>query len=66
MIRILCALPFVLIAGAMIAGCADDSYSGRQRPAPGYDNVNTGTHRFDEAPPAAQRDPYSRSYPGRY
>ena len=72
MIRILYALPVVLIAAAMVAGCADDSYSGRQRPAPGYDNVNMGypqpgqQHRFDEPPPASQRDPYSRSLPGRY
>lgn len=64
MIRILCALPFVLIAGAMVAGCADD-YSSRQRPAPGYDQSGQQS-RFDEAPPASQRDPYSRSYPGRY
>ena len=42
MIRMLCALPFALLVGAMIAGCADDSLSGRQRPAPGYDNVNMG------------------------
>ncbi len=71
MIRILSTLPFVLIAGAMAAGCADDSYSGR-RPAPGYDNVNMGSshpgqqHRYDEPPPNAQRDPYSRSGPGYY
>ena len=70
MIRILCALSFSLLAGAMVAGCADDSVSGRQRPAPGYDNVNMGSsqpgqqHRSDEPPPASQRDPYSRSYPG--
>lgn len=30
--RILCALPFALLAGTMIAGCADDSVSGWQRP----------------------------------
>ncbi|UVT17043.1 MAG: hypothetical protein H8K04_05680 [Nitrospira sp.] len=70
MIRILCALPFALLAGAMVAGYADDSYSGR-RPAPGYDNVNTGSsqpgqqHRYDEPPPNSQRDPYSRQ-PGYY
>ena len=72
MIRMLCALPIALLAGAMIAGCADDSFSGRQRPAPGYDNVNMGSsqpgqqHRYDEPPPASQRDPYSRSQPGYY
>lgn len=72
MIRMLCALPFALLAGAMFAGCADDSLSGRQRPAPGYDNVNMGSsqpgqsHRSDEPPPAAQQDPYSRSQPGYY
>ncbi|UVT18409.1 MAG: hypothetical protein H8K03_11195 [Nitrospira sp.] len=68
--RILCALPFALLAGVMVAGCADDSYSGR-RPAPGYDNVNPGTpqpgqqHRYDEPTPNSQRDPYSRQ-PGYY
>ena len=72
MIRILCALPFALLAGAMITGCADDPFSGWQRPAPGYDNVNMGSpqpgqqHRYDEPPPALQRDPYSRSQPGYY
>jgi hypothetical protein len=65
MIRILCTLPCVLIASAMLAGCADDSYPGRQRPAPGYDQSGQKS-RFDEAPPNAQRDPYSRSYPGGY
>lgn len=65
MIRILCAVPCILLAGAMVAGCADDSFSGRQRPAPGYDQSGQQS-RFDEAPPAAQRDPYSRSQPGRY
>jgi len=29
MIRILCALPVALLASTMIAGCADDSFSGR-------------------------------------
>ena len=43
MIRILCALPFAFLAGAMVAGCADDSFSSRERPAPGYDNVNMGS-----------------------
>lgn len=72
MIRILYALPFALLASAMVSGCSDDSLSGRQRPAPGYDNVNIGSsqpgqpHRYDEPPPAAQRDPYSRSQPGYY
>lgn len=72
MIRILCALPFAFLATTMIAGCADDSLSGRQRPAPGYDNVHMGSsqpgqqHRYDEPPPASQRDPYSRSQPGYY
>ena len=72
MIRILCALPFAFLAGAMVAGCADESFSGRQRPAPGYDNVNMGSsqpgqqHRYDEPPPDSQRDPYSRSQPGYY
>ena len=56
----------------MVAGCADESFSGRQRPAPGYDNVNMGSsqpgqqHRYDEPPPASQRDLYSRSEPGYY
>jgi len=72
MIRILWMLPCVFLAGAMITGCADDSLSGRQRPAPGYDNVHMGSsqpgqqHRYDEPPPASQRDPYSRSQPGYY
>ncbi len=72
MIRMLCALPLALLAGTMITGCADDSLSGRQRPAPGYDNVHMGSsqsgqqHRSDEPPPASQRDPYSRSQPGYY
>ncbi len=72
MIRMLCALPVALLAGAMITGCADNSFSGRQQPVPGYDNVNMGSpqpgqqHRYDEPPPASQRDPYSRSQPGYY
>jgi hypothetical protein len=72
MIRLLCALPLAILASAMFAGCADDSFSGRQRPAPGYDNVNMGSsqpgqqHRYDEPPPASQRDPYSGSQPGYY
>ncbi len=28
MIRILCALPFAFLAGAMVAGCADESFFG--------------------------------------
>ena len=72
MIRMLCALPLALLVSTMMAGCADDSFSGRQRPAPGYDNVNMGApqpgqqHRYDEPPPASQRDPYSRCQPGYY
>jgi hypothetical protein len=72
MIRVVCALPFGLLACAMVAGCADDSFSSGKRPAPGYDNVNMGSpqpgqqHRYDEPPPASQRDPYSRSQPGYY
>ena len=65
MIRMLIALPLVLITGAMVAGCADDSYSGRKQPVPGYDQSGQKS-RFDEAPPNSQRDPYSRSYPGGY
>ena len=72
MIRILCTLTFVLMAGAMVAGCADDPYPGRQRPAYSYENVEMGPpqsgqqYRFDEGPPASNSDPYSRSQPGRY
>ena len=72
MIRILSALPFALLAGAMVAGCADDPYPGRQRPAYSYEGVDMGPpqsgqqYRFDERPPASQSDPYSRSQPGRY
>jgi|GEM_PF-571601 hypothetical protein len=71
MIRILCTLPFVLMTGVMAAGCADDPPS-RQRPAYSYENVDMGSpqsgqqYRFDERPPAANSDPYSRSQPGRY
>jgi hypothetical protein len=65
MIRILCGLPFALMAAAVIAGCADDSYSGRQRSAPGYDQP-VQQHRYDEPPPNSQRDPWSRSQSGNY
>ncbi len=72
MIRILCTLNVVLMAGGMIAGCADDPYPGRQRPTYSYESVDRGPqqsgqqYRFDERPPAS--DPYSESYrqPGRY
>ncbi|MGC4098135.1 MAG: hypothetical protein QM706_13555 [Nitrospira sp.] len=63
MIRMLIALPLVLITGAMVAGCADDS--GGKRPVPGYDQSGQKS-RFDEPPPNSQRDPYSRSGPGYY
>jgi hypothetical protein len=72
MVRIVCSLTFVLMAGAMVAGCADDPYAGRQRPAYSYENVDMGPpqsgqqYRFDERPPASNSDPYSRSQPGRY
>ena len=72
MIRILCTLTVVLMAGAMVAGCADDPYPGRQRPANSFENVEMGPpqsgqqYRFDERPPASNSDPYSRSQPGRY
>jgi len=72
MIRILSTLPVVLMAGAMVAGCADDPYPGRQRSASSYENVDRGPsqsgqqYRFDERPPASNTDPYSRSQPGRY
>ena len=71
MIRMLCTLPFALIAGVMVSGCADDPSSGRQRPAYSYENVDmgpppSGQYRFDERPPASNTDPYSRSQPGRY
>ena len=69
--RILCTLPFVVMTGVLAAGCADDPNSGRQRPAYSYENVDMGSpsgqqYRFDERPPAANSDPYSRSQPGRY
>jgi hypothetical protein len=60
------------MGGAVVAGCADDSHSGRQRPAYSYENVDMGSpqpsqkSRFDERPPASNTDPYSRSQPGRY
>lgn len=72
MIRILSALCVALVAGAMVAGCADDPYAGRQRPVYSYENVDMGSpqpgqqYRFDERPPASNTDPYSRSNPGRY
>jgi hypothetical protein len=71
MIRILCTLPFALMAGVVVAGCADDPYPDRQRPAYSYENVDMGPpqpgqYRFDEPPPASNSDPYSRSQPGRY
>ena len=72
MIRSLCTLPFVLMVGAMVAGCADDPRSGRQGAAYSYENVDMGPpqsgqpYRFDERPPASNSDPYSRSQPGRY
>ena len=72
MIRILCTLSFAVMAGVMVAGCADDPNSGRQRPGYSYENVDMGTpqsgqrSRFDERPPASNTDPYSRSQPGRY
>jgi hypothetical protein len=72
MIRILCTLPFALMAGAMVASCADDPYPDRQRPTYSYENVDMGPpqsgqqYRFDERPPASNTDPYSRSQPGRY
>jgi hypothetical protein len=71
MVRTLCSLSFALLAGAGIAGCADDTTSSRQRPAYSYENVDMGSprpgqSRFDERPPASNTDPYSRSQPGRY
>ena len=60
MIRILCTLTVVLMAGAMVAGCADDPYPGRQRPTNSYENVDMGPpqsgqqYRFDERPLASQ------------
>ena len=72
MIRILCTVSVALMAGAMVAGCADDLSPGRQRPAYSYENVDLGSpqtgqqYRFDERPPASNSDPYSRSQPGRY
>ena len=72
MIRILCTLTVVFLAGAMVAGCADDPYPGRQRPVYSYENVDMGPpqsgqqYRFDERPPASNSDSHSRSQPGRY
>ena len=42
MIRILCTLTVAFMAGAMVAGCADDPYPDRQRPAYSYENVDMG------------------------
>ena len=72
MIHILCTLSFALMAAGIVAGCADDPTSNRQRPGYSYDNVDMGSpspsqqYRFDERPPASNTDPYSRSQPGRY
>ena len=72
MIRLLCILPFALMASTIGAGCADDPYADRQRPAYSYENVDMGTpqsgqqYRVDERPPTSNMDPYSRSQPGRY
>lgn len=72
MIRVLCALLFPLIVGAVLTSCADDRYPDRQRPAYSYENVDMGPpqsgqqYRFDERPPASNTDPYSRTQPGRY
>jgi hypothetical protein len=71
MTRFLWTLTVALMACTMVAGCADDSSQGRQRPAYSYENVDMGSpqpgqSRFDERPPAANTDPYSRSQPGRY
>ena len=71
MIRLLWTLPVALTACTMVAGCADDSSRGRQRPAYSYENVDIGSpqpgqSRIDERPPAAYSDPYSRSQSGRY
>jgi len=72
MSRIVCTLTVVVMAGAIVAGCADDPYPGRQRPANSFENVEMGPpqsgqqYRFDERPPASNSDPYSRSQPGRY
>ena len=72
MIRMLYALSFAVMTSAMIAGCAEDRHSDRQRPAYSFENVDMGQprpgqqYRFDERPPASNSDPYSRSQPGGY
>ena len=72
MIRSLYPLTLAVLACAMVAGCADDRYSDRQRSGYSYENVEMGPpqsgqqYRFDERPPASNSDPYSRSQPGRY
>jgi len=67
MIRLLCVMSLTLIAGAMIAGCANDP-SDRNRPGHNIDNRSpqSGQYRFDERPPASSMDPYSRSQSGGY
>ena len=71
MIRLLCTLSVAFMAG-IVTGCADDPATARQRPAYSYENVDMGPppagqqYRFDEGPPASNRDPYSRSQSGRY
>ena len=72
MIRSLYSLALAVMAFAVVAGCADDRASDRNRSGYSYENVEMGPpqsgqpYRFDEHPPASNMDPYSRSQPGRY
>ena len=72
MIGSLYPLTLAVMAFAMVAGCADDPYSDRQRSGYSYENVEMGPprsgqqYRFDERPRDSNMDPYSRSQSGRY
>ena len=66
MTRILCTLTFVLMVGALVAGCADDPYPVANGPATVTRTSTWDRHslrqqsRFDERSPAS--DPYSDPY----
>lgn len=54
MIRILFTYTIALIAGAIVAGCADDPYPGRQQAAfPEKPQQSAHQPRFDEPRPAS-------------
>lgn len=72
MIRILSPLTFAVMACVVVAGCAEDRHSDRQRSVYSHENIDMGPHqsgqqyRFDE--PRQQQGPYGDPYgrPGGY